>query len=86
MRNRTRAAHVPGHRGDFDSLGSVIRIVLQRLALGLLTLLIVSAVIFGAVNLLPGDFAQAVLGQSATPEAVAAIMPACLQLLDLSGA
>ncbi len=73
MRNRTAATRIPGHRGEHGSLGSVIRIVLQRLALGLVTLLIVSAVIFGAVNLLPGDFAQAVLGQSATPEAVAAI-------------
>ncbi len=54
-------------------MGTVLRIILQRLALGLLTLLIVSAVIFGAVSLLPGDFAQAILGQSATPEAVDAI-------------
>nr|WP_245216437.1 ABC transporter permease [Sagittula salina] len=46
---------------------------MQRLALGLLTLFIVSIVIFTAVNMLPGDFAQAILGQSATPEAVAAI-------------
>ncbi|MBP0483271.1 ABC transporter permease [Sagittula salina] len=51
----------------------VLKIILQRLALGLLTLFIVSIVIFTAVNMLPGDFAQAILGQSATPEAVAAI-------------
>jgi len=54
-------------------LNSVLKIVLQRLALGVLTLFIVSIVIFVAVNLLPGDFAQAILGQGATPEAVAAI-------------
>ncbi len=59
--------------GDFHSLGPVLTIILQRLALGLVTLLVVSIVIFGAVNMLPGDFAQAILGQSATPEAVAAI-------------
>jgi len=41
--------------------------------LGLITLFVVSVVIFGAVNLLPGDFAQAILGQGATPEAVEAI-------------
>jgi peptide/nickel transport system permease protein len=41
--------------------------------LGLLTLLVVSIVIFAAVNLLPGDFAQAILGQGATPEAIEAI-------------
>ena len=52
---------------------SVIGIILQRLGLGLLTLFVVSILIFAAVNMLPGDFAQAILGQSATPEAVAAI-------------
>ena len=41
--------------------------------MGLLTLFVVSIIIFTAVNMLPGDFAQAILGQSATPEAVAAI-------------
>lgn len=56
-----------------NGLGNVLTIILQRLALGLLTLLIVSVVIFVAVNLLPGDFAQAILGQGASPEAVAAI-------------
>ncbi|MEM1301336.1 MAG: ABC transporter permease [Pseudomonadota bacterium] len=53
-------------------MGSIGRIILQRLGLGLLTLLVVSIVIFVAVNALPGDFAQAILGQGATPEAVAA--------------
>lgn len=54
-------------------MGSVARIILHRLVLGLLTLLVVSIVIFTAVNLLPGDFAQAILGQGATPEAVESI-------------
>lgn len=54
-------------------LQSVGMIILQRLGLGLVTLFVVSVVIFGAVNLLPGDFAQAILGQGATPEAVEAI-------------
>ena len=48
-------------------------IIIKRLGLGLLTMLMVSILIFGAVNLLPGDFAQAILGQGATPEAVQAI-------------
>jgi peptide/nickel transport system permease protein len=39
--------------------------------LGALTLLVVSILIFFAVELLPGDLAQAVLGQGATPETVA---------------
>ncbi len=41
--------------------------------LGLVTMFMVSVLIFCAVNLLPGDFAQAILGQGATPEAVEAI-------------
>lgn len=52
---------------------SVTGILLHRLGLGLLTLIIVSLVIFCAVEMLPGDFAEAILGQGATPEAVTAI-------------
>jgi len=44
----------------------VIRTILQRLGLGIVTLLIVSLVIFISVQFLPSDFAQAVLGQGAT--------------------
>ena len=54
-------------------MGPIFQIILQRLALGVITLLIVSMVIFVAVNALPGDFAQAILGQGATDEAVAQI-------------
>jgi peptide/nickel transport system permease protein len=54
-------------------VGSIFQIILQRLALGLVTLLVVSMVIFVAVNALPGDFAQAILGQGATDEAVTQI-------------
>jgi len=54
-------------------LTSILRIIAQRLALGLLTLLVVSIVIFAAVNMLPGNFADLILGQGATPEAVEAI-------------
>lgn len=50
----------------------VIRTVLQRLALGFMTLFFVSIVIFSGVEMLPGDFTQAVLGQAATEETVAA--------------
>ena len=49
----------------------VIKLVVQRIALGLLLLLAVSALIFFGVEALPGDTAQAMLGQSATPEALA---------------
>jgi peptide/nickel transport system permease protein len=49
----------------------VIKLLVQRIALGLLLLLAVSAVIFLGVEALPGDTAQAILGQQATPEALA---------------
>ena len=49
----------------------VVTLVVQRIALGLLLLLAVSALIFFGVEALPGDTAQAMLGQSATPEALA---------------
>lgn len=48
------------------------KLLVQRLALGLLSLFAVSVVIFLAVGMLPGDIAQAMLGQSATAETVAA--------------
>src|SRR5262245_20454540 len=50
----------------------VVRTVLQRLGLGLVTLFVVSIIIFTTVEMLPGDFARAILGQSATPATVAA--------------
>ena len=52
-------------------MNPVIKLVVQRVALGLLLLLAVSAVIFLGVEALPGDTAQAILGQQATPEALA---------------
>ena len=50
----------------------ILIMVGQRFALGLLTLFAVSLIIFLGVELLPGDITQAILGQSATPETVAA--------------
>lgn len=49
----------------------ILKLLVQRIALGLLLLLGVSAVIFLGVEALPGDTAQQILGQSATPEALA---------------
>lgn len=48
----------------------ILSLVVQRLALGLILLLAVSAVIFLGIEALPGDTAQAVLGQAATPQAL----------------
>ena len=50
----------------------ILKLLVQRIALGLLLLLAVSAVIFLGVEALPGDTAQAILGQQATPEALIA--------------
>jgi peptide/nickel transport system permease protein len=50
----------------------ILKMVIQRLGLGLITLFVVSLIIFLAVEMLPGDLAQEILGQSATPETVAA--------------
>ena len=49
----------------------LLKTIAQRLALGVLLLLLVSILIFAGTQLLPGDVAQAILGQSATPEALA---------------
>ena len=53
-------------------MNKILMMVAQRLGLGLLTLFVVSLIIFLGVELLPGDLAEAILGQSATPETVAA--------------
>ncbi len=45
----------------------------QRLLVGVLILLFVSVLVFVGTEILPGDVAQAILGQSATPELVAII-------------
>lgn len=70
----------------------VARLIAQRLALGLLLLLAVSILIFAGTMMLPGDVAQAILGQSATEQAVANLRaelglndPAWLRYLDWLG-
>src|SRR5262245_2505031 len=53
-------------------MNPVLKTVLQRLGLGIATLFVVSIIISLTIQMLPGDFAKAILGQSATPETVAA--------------
>ena len=48
------------------------RMVLQRILIGLVTLWVVSVLVFVMTSMLPGDVAAIVLGQSATPETLAA--------------
>ncbi len=52
-------------------MGPIARLLVQRIALGLLLLFLVSILIFAGTQILPGDVAQSILGQSATPEALA---------------
>jgi peptide/nickel transport system permease protein len=54
-------------------MSHVWKMIAQRLALGVVTLFVVSLIIFLGTELLPGDFAQEILGQAATPETVAAL-------------
>lgn len=49
----------------------ILKLLVQRIALSLLLLLAASAMIFIGTQILPGDVAQSILGQSATPEALA---------------
>src|SRR6185312_1025374 len=51
--------------------GSLAKLVAQRIGLGLLLLFAVSVLIFVGTQILPGDVAQSILGQAATPQAVA---------------
>ncbi len=49
----------------------ILKLVAQRIALGIGLLLAVSVLIFVGTQILPGDVAQSILGQSATPESLA---------------
>ncbi len=49
------------------------RFLLRRILLGLLTLLLVSVVVFAATQALPGNAARAILGRNATPARLAAL-------------
>ena len=73
-------------------MSSLLKVILQRLGLGLLTLFAVSVIIAFVVELLPGDITEAILGQTATPETVAAFrkeigldQPAYIRYLDWLG-
>src|SRR5580765_5108314 len=53
--------------------GLILRLLAQRIALALLSLLAVSVIVFAITAVLPGDAAQEQLGQEATPEALTAL-------------
>jgi peptide/nickel transport system permease protein len=49
-----------------------LKMLLQRVLFGLVTLFIISVITFFAVDMLPGDVTEVILGQAATPETIAA--------------
>ncbi len=51
----------------------VLKLLIQRIALALMSLLVVSVIVFAITAVLPGDAAQEQLGQDATPAALAAL-------------
>jgi len=73
-------------------MSAVWQMTASRIALGFVTLFIISLIIFGALELLPGDLAEEILGQAATEEAVAAFrrelgldQPAYIRYFDWLG-
>ncbi|MCH7705970.1 MAG: ABC transporter permease [Chloroflexi bacterium] len=67
----------------------MVRFLVRRISLIMVTLLVVSAAIFTVTEILPGDAAKVILGQSATPEGLAALRlelglerPAYVRYLD----
>ena len=51
----------------------MIAFLAKRIGIGVVTLLVASMVVFGVLEILPGDPAQLMLGMNATPEALAAM-------------
>ena len=51
----------------------IVKLIVQRVTLGVVTLWVVSVVIFAATQALPGNAAVAILGHSATPAALHAL-------------
>jgi peptide/nickel transport system permease protein len=56
--------------------GTMTKLIAARLGTMIVTLAVVSLVVFVITEMLPGDVAEIVLGQSATPEAVAGLREA----------
>ncbi len=53
-------------------MSGLFGLVVKRVAMGFLTIIVISVLIFIGVEALPGDLATAILGQEASPETVAA--------------
>ena len=73
-------------------MSHILKVIAQRIALGILTLFTISLLITLGVEVLPGDLADSILGQGATPETVKVLRaelgldkPAYLRYLDWLG-
>ena len=73
-------------------MSNILKVIAQRIALGILTLFTISLLITFGVEVLPGDLADSILGQGATPETVKVFRtelgldkPAYLRYLDWLG-
>ena len=51
----------------------MLKLIAVRILLGLLTMWAISVLVFLGTEILPGDVAEAILGQAATPETIAAL-------------
>jgi len=70
----------------------MVALILRRIALSVVTLLLVSLVVFSILEILPGDVASRILGRDATPEALTTLRtelgldrPAALRYLSWLG-
>ncbi len=62
-----------GHGFAWGIIGCMTWFLLRRLVTFMLTLAVASIVVFAVLELLPGNAAQVILGDTATPEALAAL-------------
>lgn len=60
-------------RGGAGAAHPIVKLVVRRVALGVVTLFVVSVLIFAATEALPGNAAVSILGHSATPAALHAL-------------
>jgi peptide/nickel transport system permease protein len=69
----TPAAPGPHSRGDAGSAARLAAFIGTRLALALITLWLLSVIVFAGGQLLPGNVGRAILGNLADARAVAAL-------------
>jgi peptide/nickel transport system permease protein len=67
------AGQIEAPRRAFPRPRGIWGFILRRIALGIVTLFLVSVVVFAATQALPGDAARAFLGRNATPQSLATL-------------